>query len=161
MAFIQSESKYCRQSIIPQICNFVHNRSLWPQICDKICLVTKLCVKNLTLCVKQFFAFQLENFTLGAGFDKYEVCSQFKVLWSNQSYFSCLKVQLFFRQSDKMIIPCLRLKTIFRYGSMSKASRVMAMRLNRVRPITKMSYWSSNPVFQFMPRYQSFITGCK
>ena len=60
LAFIQSESKYCRQSIIPQICNFVHNRSLWPQICDKICLVTKLCVRfysvwKILRCVKSSF----------------------------------------------------------------------------------------------------------
>ena len=66
--------------------------------------------------------------------------SQVKVLWSNHSYSTCLKVQIFFSQSDKKSNISLRLETIFRYGSMSKASRVMAMRLNRVSAEIKMIY---------------------
>ena len=77
-------------------------------------------------------------------------------MWSNHSHSTCLKVQIFFSQSDKTSNISLRLESIFRYGSMSKASRVMAMRLNRVSAKIKIIYWSSNLVFQSILRFQCF-----
>ena len=52
---------------------FLHNRNLRQRnftlesawICNKSCLLTKLCVKVYTVCTAVFFAFQLENFTYG------------------------------------------------------------------------------------------------
>ena len=137
-------------------CNFVHNRSFRPPIFTlevrkfaRKKIWRQNCVLDFTVC-EEFYAvwkavfshlnwkishlalvvMVVTNMRCAVNLKFCDPISRTLPVWRFKSFW------------DKILTPCLKLYTIFRYGSMSKASRVMAMRLNRVRPVIKMSYWS-------------------